>query len=508
LVAARRTGGWVPADPSWDAEPVEVSRHVSSLKRTWPVTAAIVISLTVAVFVVSTLVPDVYEARARIVMDDRPGVFAPGDAETVERRLSTVREMLLTRQVLTRAAAGIEGESPGSLEEKVRSSVDQDANFVDVRAADSTAAGAAAIANAVARSFLSIDAAAERRRLARARTQLERTLGEARGSAERRAIQEQLSELSISGAAVGSDLALAEPARPPADPSSPRPVRNSVFAFAAAVFLGVLAALGIGHLVPRVTGGRELSLLARAPIVAAVPVGRWRGVGHLASAAYGELRNSVAVQLPRDVRVVTVASALPGNATSPVAAALAGTLADGGSRALVVSADLRRPGLHQFFGVDRSPGLSDVLERIGRGGKASTGALLEETVVPSELPGGRQVDVLPAGSAVDNPAQLLASEAMTELFSGLGRSDYRYVVVEAPPLLAGVDGHLVAQHADAVLVVCTLDRLSPTDGVELGEALGRLHTDVVGLVVLDSHGRSHPLTVTPWPGERGVHVGA
>jgi Mrp family chromosome partitioning ATPase len=217
----------------------------------------------------------------------------------------------------------------------------------------------------------------------------------------------------------------------------------------------------------------------------------------------------VAVQLPRDVEVVVVASALPGSATPPVAAALAGTLADGGSRTLVVSADLRRPGLHQLVGVDRSPGLTDVLEAMGRGGDVSVEALLEETVVRAEeIPGGGQVDVLPAGNAVDSPAQLLASEQARELFSTLERSGYRHVVIESPPLLAGVDGHLVAQHADAVFVLCALDRLTPTDGVELGEALGRLHTEVVGLVVLDVHGRSHPLTVTPWPREGALRVEA
>ena len=507
-MGARRTGGWTPADAGWDAEPVEVSRHVSALRRTWPVIAAIVVSMTVAVFVVSTLVPDVYEAKARIVMDDRPGVFEPGDAETVQRRLSTVREMLLTRQVLTRAASGLRNESPESLEDKVGSSVDQDANFVDVAAADSTAQGAAAIANAVARSFLSIDAAAELRRLARARAQLESSLDQARGSAERRAIQERLSELRISAAAAGSDLVLAEPARAPASRSSPRPVRNSVFALVAAVFLGVLAALALGHLAPRITGGRELSVLTRAPIVAAVPVGRSRSVRRLASAAYDELRNSVAVQLPRDVEVVVVAPALPSSATPAVAAALARTLADGGSRTLVVSADLRRPGLHQLVGVDRSPGLADVLEAMGRGGDVSPEALLEETIVRSDVPGGGQVDVLPAGNAVDNPAQLLASEAASELVSTLTRSEYRHVVIESPPLLATVDGHLVAQHADAVLVLCALDRLTPTDGIELGETLGRLDTEVVGLVVLDVHRRSHPLTVTPWPRERDLRVEA
>ena len=63
---------------------------------------------------------------------------------------------------------------------------------------------------------------------------------------------------------------------------------------------------------------------------------------------------------------------------------------------------------------------------------------------------------------------------------------YRYS--EWPPLLGPIDGQLVARWADAVLVVCRLDRMSPDEAVELGEVLARLRAPVLGTVVM---GGSH-----------------
>ena len=97
---------------------------------------------------------------------------------------------------------------------------------------------------------------------------------------------------------------------------------------------------------------------------------------------------------------------------------------------------------------------------------------------------------------------------MTELLAEVERSDYRHVVVEGPPLLGAVDGSLVARHADGVLAVCQLDRLTPADAAELGEVFRRLDTPVVGLVALGVHGRTHSLTVTPWPSDAGVRIEA
>ena len=92
--------------------------------------------------------------------------------------------------------------------------------------------------------------------------------------------------------------------------------------------------------------------------------------------------------------------------------------------------------------------------------------------------------MLPSGDPSQHPAALLSGEALGEMFEELGSSEYRYVVVEGAPLLGPVDGQLVARWADAVLVVCRLDRLSPSDAIELGDVVARLEAPVLGAVLI------------------------
>lgn len=496
------------SDASWDAEPMDVSRHLAALKRARGLIVVMVVSMTAAVFVLSTLMPKTYEARARIVVDDQSGAFASGDVATVQRRLATVQELLTTRRVLDDAAERLRLRSADALQDKVRASVDGEANIVDLTATDDTPVGAAAIANTVARTFLAADAAETQQRLAHARAQLLRALDRSQNPAERTAIHQRLNELSVSGAASSSDLTLAESARAPESASSPRPVRNAVFAFFAAVFLAVLAALALGQLAPRLAGPRELSTVIGAPLVAALPAkaGR-RGERGSAEPAYEELRSSLAGQLPEDLKVVVVAGDVPGFASAAVTSAFARTLADEGAPTLVVSADLRRPRVHEILGVDRAPGLADVVQSLRKSEGESAEALIEHAVVSARTV-EQAVDVLPAGAPTDTPSQLLAGEATDEVFAALQNLDYRQVVVEGPALLGAVDGLLVARHADALLVVCRLDRLTPANAAEIGDLLRRTEARFVGLVSIggDAHARS--VALTPWPRELPLRIEA
>src|SRR5688572_27723450 len=183
--------------------------------------------MTITVFVLSTMLPKTYEASARLVMDDRPGGTEPADSETVTRRLATVRALITTREVRARAAARLDGESAETLEDKLAATADPEANIVEVHATDNDAAGAAAIANTVARTFVTMERTAERQRFARARAELQRALRRVRlpASPEALALRDRLSELSVSEASAGPDLVVAELAQPPKDANSPRPVR-------------------------------------------------------------------------------------------------------------------------------------------------------------------------------------------------------------------------------------------------------------------------------------------
>jgi Mrp family chromosome partitioning ATPase len=70
------------------------------------------------------------------------------------------------------------------------------------------------------------------------------------------------------------------------------------------------------------------------------------------------------------------------------------------------------------------------------------------------------------------------------------------VIVEGAPLMGPVDGQLLAREADAVLVVCRLDRLTPGETAELGELLTRMDAPVLGAVVIGGAAASYSLAPT------------
>ena len=269
-------------------QPVDVRRYLGALRRGAWLIALIVVPVTLTVLVVSLALPKTYRATATIVKADTGGVFGSGDVETVKRRLATLQTLLVTPEVLDLAARRLPGESAATLEGKVQSSVDRNANILEVVGSDGDARGAASIANAVANAFLTTQRSDERRQVEVRRSQLRQELSRARGrpnsAAEVRAIQQSLSDLTVSAASAGQELQLAQAARPPAAASSPRPVQNTIFAFFAATFLAILAALVRDQLAPRVGGTRELSRLTGLSALAAVPPPRRSQGGALEAA--------------------------------------------------------------------------------------------------------------------------------------------------------------------------------------------------------------------------------
>jgi Mrp family chromosome partitioning ATPase len=491
----RTTSTWERPRDTGD-EPVDVPRYLTALKRSWPLIALIIALMTGTVLLLSLALPKTYEATARILMEDQAGVLQPADAESVTRQLATVQALLTTRDVLTQATETLPDESVETLEDKVEVSVDQNANIVDIVATDGDPDGAAAIANAVARSFLALEQTQERERLARARADLEAALERLSGTPGSeeavQAIQERLSDLSVSEASAGSELQLAQAALPPSEPDSPRPVRNTIFGFFASAFVAVLAALALDQLAPRLSGPRQLAHLTGAPVLAALPPRRRRRRAQTEE-AYQALQASL-LQLPATRKLVLVASASVTEEKSALTLRLAESLAGAGSRTLLVSADLRRPRIEQLLGLGHAPGLTDVLHALGQRGGEAGSELLRESVVRVSS----HLHVLPAGSAASNSAQLLAGEPLAALFDGLERSDYRYVLVDGSPLRGAVDGALLARYAEAALVVCRHDRMTPATAAELGDVLSRLQVPVLGLVAIGARGdASYSLGVPP-----------
>jgi capsular exopolysaccharide synthesis family protein len=496
---AEHVDGLVRYAPTMPTEQsVETGRYLDALGRSKLLIAVIVLPLTAAVLLVSMSLPETYRATAKIVVEGATDPLESRDVASIERRLATIKALLTTRETLRRARKRVRGETALTLRDKVHVSVDPTANIINVVATEDSAPRAARIANAVATTFVGGRRRAEQLRLNRARAAFRKALADLEGkrglqvATERASIRERLTDLNVGAASTGSELAIAEVAQPPTDPYSPRPLRNTLFAFFASAFLAALVVLARAQLKPRISGSRELSRLMDLPVLSEVPYVR-RRLGHrvhtLSAAeyeAYQTLHAAIRRELPAtNQRVLLVTSALHSEGKTEVTAALGLVLSQAGQRTWLVSADMRWPRLHELFDVAQTPGLADVLTGARNGGSAG---ILELSAART---GSGRLHVLASGSTPPDPAQLLAGDALDSFFDQMRRSDYDYVLIDGPPLLGLVDSQVLAQRVDGVLLVCRPDQLTPEAAVATRELLDRLDVDALGLAIIGSRGSMH-----------------
>jgi Mrp family chromosome partitioning ATPase/capsular polysaccharide biosynthesis protein len=474
-------------------EPTEVRRYVNALRRDWRLVAAIVGSATALAFGLSLTIDASYRASARLVFDE-VGLLERQDVESLKRELGTLRTLVETRDVLATAAQDFAGLSAAELERNVSTSVDANANIIIVSATGGDAATAAAFANAVADAFLANRSNRERAQLRRARAALSRQLDRLRGSlgaaSQIEALRTRINELDVLIAGAGSELQVAERARPPTRPYAPRPFRNALIAFFASELLAVMLVFAREQTRPRINSARELGHLLEAPILARVPWlrARDRRSGVLTGVEY-DAYQTLQTSLRHNARtasqtVILVTSAVHSEGKSRVAAALGTSLAQSGVSTLLVSGDLRSPTLHELFGVTSSTGLGEILDRAGHTTGEELRALTAESV--HRLRSG--LSLIVSSAKRTDAARLLSSDGLEVFFEELRRLSYEYVLIDGTPMLAVADSRLLGRHADSILVVGRPDQLTAHLVLDMREALDTLVVPVLGLVVVGADG--------------------
>lgn len=187
---------------------------------------------------------------------------------------------------------------------------------------------------------------------------------------------------------------------------------------------------------------------ARKAKTGRMPIDFWNSIGE----EFRSLRTRVAAILNERHKIVLVTSALPQEGKTTVSATLARSFAQMEWRTLLVDADLRKPTVHTLFGIDREPGLTDLLQgRIPE----------EDAIAASNIP---HLDLLSAGFPSQSAAELLQSPATPTLLKSLAAL-YDYVVVDSPPLTSITDTLLLSGYADGILFVVN-GQVSPREFVK------------------------------------------
>jgi capsular exopolysaccharide synthesis family protein len=173
-------------------------------------------------------------------------------------------------------------------------------------------------------------------------------------------------------------------------------------------------------------------------------------------------------QSARGVKAIIVTSAIPGEGKSLTASNLALTLSGSYQRrVLLIDGDLRRPSLHEIFGVPNMAGLSDGLVRRS----------IREIAVRSVAP---RLSLLPSGPPIDDPTGRLTSDQMKRVLDE-ARARYDWVIFDTPPIALVSDAKLLSEMVDGVVLVVEAGRTGYPALLRAVETIGRGR--VIGVVL-------------------------
>lgn len=275
-------------------------------------------------------------------------------------------------------------------------------------------------------------------------------------------------------------LSITKPAKAPPSPSAPNTRLNLIVGLVLGLASGVVAALLKYSLDNRIRGEADLRRVTELPLLG--------GISFDQDATRKPLLTQTAPQSPRAesfrqlrtnlqfanvsgrANTVMVTSSLPGEGKSTTATNLAISLAEAGQNVCLVDADLRRPMINEYLGLDRSAGLTTALV-----GAADLNDLLQPW-------GENNLYVLTSGQVPPNPSELLGSEEMKLLIQRL-EAAFDTVVVDALPLLPVTDAAVLSQHVGGVVVVVGSQKLRTNDLEKSLNALTMVDASVLGIVL-------------------------
>ncbi|WP_419705370.1 polysaccharide biosynthesis tyrosine autokinase [Promicromonospora sp. NFX87] len=372
----------------------------------------------------------------------------------VQRRVVSYSNLVRSPQVLDPVIVELGlSTTAGELGTRVQAAPVTDTVLIDITATDADPTVAARIANTVAES-----------------------------------LAERVDELETPQQTVDSpvQLQMVREAAPPGSASYPNiPVM---------IFVGFLlgSAVGIALAVlreiadTRVRSEQDVRAVTDSAVIGAIPVDDEAEKNplvvqtspyHTRSEAFRRLRTNLQfLDLDGGPQAFVVTSSVPDEGKTTSAINLAITLADADSRVLLIDADLRRPSVAGYLGMEGSVGLTTLL--IQR-------ATIDDVIQPW---GSAGLFVMPSGVVPPNPAELVGSKAMARLVHEMSEQ-FDYVIIDTPPLLPVTDAALIARMTSGVLMVAGAGQIRRE---QLRQSLANLSTvsaRVLG-IVLNKVGRS------------------
>jgi polysaccharide biosynthesis transport protein len=292
-------------------------------------------------------------------------------------------------------------------------------------------------------------------------------------------LQQRVKEMEVSGELQSNNIRVLELAEVPTSPVWPRRQLNLALALFGSTFVGIVLVVGVQYLRPKIVNPEHIAqslglrLIGVAPRVSR-PDASLRDLTSV-PVPFQEAVRAIRTQIflssgPVSIRTLAITSASPGEGKTVIAGSLGVSMARTGRRVLLVDADMRRSQLNRLFNVRSAPGLSNVMA-----GEVPP----SEAITQSSVQG---LFILPAGTKVESPGDLLDHERLQRLIQSFGQV-FDLVVIDCPPVTVAADATIVANAVTSVLFVVGAGTTSPDAARDSVERLMSVQARVVGVVL-------------------------
>lgn len=191
------------------------------------------------------------------------------------------------------------------------------------------------------------------------------------------------------------------------------------------------------------------------------------------SEAYRTLRTNLSFySLDHPIRSLVVTSPAPNEGKSTTVANLAVTMAQSGRRTILVDCDLRRPSLHELFGLKAEPGFTDLV-------------MADQIELPLQATSIDNLWLLSSGTIPPNPADLLGAKKVDQLIARL-QEEADMVLFDAPPVIAVTDAAVLGAKVDGVLLVIQAGKTKRDHAERAKEMLEKAKVRIVGATLTNA----------------------
>jgi capsular exopolysaccharide synthesis family protein len=189
------------------------------------------------------------------------------------------------------------------------------------------------------------------------------------------------------------------------------------------------------------------------------------------SESYRTLRTNLAfTRVDNPMKTILITSAGPKEGKSTTVSNLAITLAQLGSKVVLVDSDLRRPVVHAIFGMEKEDGLTDHIL-----GNVSYEQSLKKSLLDN-------LSIVTSGTLPPNPSELLGSKAMEEFIDRL-KKDFDIVLFDSPPVIAVTDAAILCSKVDGAFLVISSGTTNRDAINRAKRLLENVQTQVLGAVL-------------------------